>query len=82
MAVSKAELTEKLTRDQKRELEKLESQFDKKLREDYSGSEITIGLKNLPHERVQEELKRRYKKAGWKIKFESEQRNGDWVSIK
>ena len=81
MAVSKAELTEKLTRDQKCELERLEQQFDKQLREDYFGGVVTINLKDWPHKNVRDELKRRYEKVGWKIKFESAQRDGELVTF-
>jgi len=83
MAIEKAELSKILTKKQLQEVKILESHFDKELREEYTGDQgVIIQLNNSPNPKIQHELERRYRQAGWKIVFHSDQREGEWVELR
>lgn len=81
MALKKGDIMRQLSADHASEVERLEKMIDQKLAEDYAGRRISISLSGFPHERVRQELTRRYKEAGWRIKFDDDQRDGAFVSL-
>jgi hypothetical protein len=81
MAVKKAELVGIFNESQRREITLLENAIDEKLKKDYAGGVVNVAPGNYPHEKVKQEIIRRYTEAGWKIKFESDQREGPWFSL-
>jgi hypothetical protein len=81
MAITKAEVTQTLTKEQLREVKTLEQSFDKALKDNYDNEPLFIDLERLPDDKIQKELKRRYKEAGWRTKFESDQREGSYIVI-
>ena len=81
MAINKAELSKSFNNQQKKEIDALEAMIDGRLMADYAGSPMNIAIKGLPHAKVQQEIRRRYRQAGWQIKFESDQRDGEWIEL-
>jgi len=81
MAINKAELVHRLTEQQRKETDAFETLIDNRLKADYAGERICVEIKNFLHPKVRREIERRFSQAGWKIKFESDQREGDWVEL-
>ena len=52
----------------------------KKVVEEFDGDSVIIGV-NYPGERVLKKLKEMYIEAGWNVKYESDQRDGDYLLI-
>lgn len=81
MAVKKAEISNGFTEALQTEADCLEKLIDKHLKEKYSGNIATVMLtEGFPNEGVRNELERRYNKAGWVVKFDSDQRDA-WIEL-
>ncbi|MFA6383361.1 MAG: hypothetical protein WCX17_02970 [Parcubacteria group bacterium] len=81
MALKKEGLAEKLQREHEAEVKKIEKLIDDKLARDYTGRPISVTLETYPHEKVRQELTRRYKEAGWTIEFKDDQRDGPFITL-
>jgi hypothetical protein len=81
MAVSKAEVSKSLSDSQLAQVDALEDLFDRSLREEYSGKRLLVDVEAGIHDKVKQEVARRYRLAGWKVKFDSNQRDGSWVEF-
>lgn len=60
------------------QLASLEELIDRELLERYRGQPLSIGIQ-YPSGKVYDALERRYQAAGWKIKLESDQRDGSYL---
>ena len=76
---------ETISKQIKEEADRFEDFIDQKL----DGTElrydntVIIELPGFPSPLAQEEIKRRYMKAGWQdVVFESSQRDGEWVRLR
>jgi len=69
----------------KAECDRREKQIDEALRQKarmYRGGAITLNDDLFSKDGViRDELARRYRVAGWVVKFEDDQRDGPWVSM-
>lgn len=64
------EINAELTKRQKRQVERLEKKIDKTINKDYvPDTLLKVYLWGLPHLKVQQELKERYKKDKWLLTF-------------
>ena len=81
MAIKKSELVSLFTKQQKCEIAAFESRTDEMLRSKYAGKQVNFEIPRWPCDKVRREIERRYKEAGWKIKFGSDQRDGNWVEL-
>ncbi len=82
MVIKKEDLANFVTADQKEDVRRLEEQIDKDIEERYGPSQIiTVDLKTYPSGRVRREIIKKYEGAGWSIKFESSQRDGNVVTL-
>ena len=84
MAVKK-EKAGKLTDQDLAVVRGLEKEIDVAIREQYDGYDhkVTLQVKQLPYKRVEKELRRRYKLAGWHIVFHYDdgRGDGDWIEL-
>jgi hypothetical protein len=66
------------------EMKKLEEMVDNALIESMrSGSnQTTIDAKKFPSDISRKEIMNKYMQAGWNVKYESDQRDGDYISFK
>lgn len=86
MAIKKSEVCVELlgnfTEEQKvvATIQKLEELIDARIKYEGLGDPIYVHLKNLPDDRVQEELVRRYKEEDYLIIFHSNER-AKWIVI-
>lgn len=69
-----------LTKVEITQIRRVEECIDNQLRAFYEGSPIGISIRSLSS-RVQRELLRRYVAAGWKVKFEYDQREGNFIKL-
>lgn len=80
------ELTKNINKDQVKIIKNLENEIDSFLDENfdpYNKGEMYFG--NVPNGylgRVKNEIKKMYGLAGWKISYQSDQRDGDYIVIK
>ena len=82
MVIKKEELLKALTEEQRAEAKALEKKIDLALRGDFvEGRNVIVHINGWPHERVRRHLEKLYREAGWKIKFNSEQRDGEWIEL-
>ena len=82
MAIKKSDLINSFTEEQKRQITAIEEMIDKKLKSEYiKGKKIVVSLDKNPHTRVSNEIKSKYKEAGWKIELESSQFDGSWFEL-
>lgn len=65
------------------EMKKLEEMIDKELIESMkSGSyQTTIAANKFPNDISRKEIMNKYMQAGWNVKYESDQRDGDYISF-
>lgn len=82
MAILKADLATKLTTKQSAEVKRIEAVIDARLKDEYVGIPLMIpaGCADV-HHRVKAELTILYTDAGWKIGFEHDQREGEFIRI-
>jgi len=81
MVIKLEEALKKLTNNEQNELISLEKEIDKAITEDFDGNEIYLGDFEYSSERVFQKLKEKYREAGWTLKYESDQRDGDFLRI-
>jgi len=81
MAIKKSDLSKTFTEKQRMEIERFEKIIDDTLREEFADDRVIVTLKGYPDGKVEKELVRRYREAGWKIQFHSEQMGGNWVEL-
>lgn len=82
MVIKKEELSKGLTEEQRAEAKVLEKKIDLALRAEFvEGRNVIVHIDGWPNERVRRHLENLYKEAGWKIKFDSEQREGEWIEL-
>ncbi|OHA50029.1 MAG: hypothetical protein A2991_01765 [Candidatus Terrybacteria bacterium RIFCSPLOWO2_01_FULL_58_14] len=81
MAITKAEILGRLTQDQEAAASALEATIDAEIRRNYVGRELVVTISHWPHERIRQELERRYREAGWILSFHSDQRDGSWITV-
>ncbi len=62
---------------EKREVAELEKMIDGYLKENNQGRAIYISVDNV-NEKVYREIRQKYLSSGWKVKMESDQREGDY----
>jgi hypothetical protein len=76
MAITPKDAGRLLTADAQK-VEALEKQIDRAL---LKGDE-TFDIMGNPGDKVLDEIIGRYEKAGWDVKLEHDQREGDWLSF-
>ena len=84
MVIRYDELENKIKDMDKTKVEALESKIDNALLDNYGkGDCVTVGVKNLdlPRKYVMNDLFNQYREAGWEVKYNSFQRDGDYLSI-
>ena len=84
MVIRYDELENKIKDMDKTKVEALESKIDNALLDSYgNGSSVTIGITNLdlPRQYVMNDLFSQYRQAGWEVKYNSDQRDGDYLSV-
>lgn len=74
----KPQETRELNEDEKEEVRRLEKSIDKRLMESDSEYGITVDIQST-RPKVYKELIRMYDLAGWKVRYQSDQRDGDYL---
>ena len=80
MVITTRELKKRQLEFNKKDLARLEKLIDNALKSEYEYSPLYIQVQ-YPDLNVFEELKRRYKAAGWNLKVEDDQREGTYIVI-
>jgi hypothetical protein len=78
MVVTPKEAIKFRSAEDRRVAAQLEREIDKHLKENYDGEPEYLHI-DYPNDRVFKELKSRYNAAGWNIRLESDQREGDYL---
>ena len=82
MALNKAQLQANLTQQQAKQVDEYERKIDAELTARYDGGPMSISLAYPSNMRVWDELCRRYEQAGWKLRSESDIKEGkSYLSI-
>jgi hypothetical protein len=83
MAIKKREVVDSLTEQQEKEIAAPEETIDERLRSDYVGwgDPVNVSLPHLPQKSVQHEILRRYREAGWRVKFKDDQWDDVWIEL-
>lgn len=77
MAVEKSALVNSLTKEQRKQTDFFEKKIDSFLEVAYRGEPVEFHISNEPLDKgIKKELWRRYKKAGWSIRFFGKFGNG------
>lgn len=80
VVIQAQELSEKIRKKESNLLKKAEESIDKVLLDEFDGTDMCIGTTVMGDLRrnLRNELIDKYRNAGWSVKYESDQRDGDF----
>ncbi len=81
MAVNPGELRNRVIEKNNAQMNRLEEQIDEFLEQGYAGDNVTMAVSLFPNvsNYVLKEVMAKYELAGWKVEYQSDQRDGDYL---